>query len=93
MSAEFIRGELTRLRNTEATLRKEAARHEADLAKARAAAAQKRRSAASTSSLSTAQMHLRGAESEDKKAATAADKLGAVSEARQERRRSDHQAA
>ena len=76
----MIRNELTRLRNAEATLRKEAARREADLAKARSAAAQKRRSAASASSSSMAQMHLRGAESEDKKAAAAATKLASVSE-------------
>lgn len=80
MSSDTIRNELSRLRATEATLRKEAARHEADLGKARAAAAQKRKAATSTTSLSTAQSHLRSAESEDKKAATAAGKLADASD-------------
>ena len=80
MSSESIRNDLNRLKTAEAGLRKEAARHEADLAKAHAAAAQKRRSATTANSLSSVQTHLRSAESEDKKATAAADKLAAVSD-------------
>lgn len=80
MSSKSIRSDLDRLKKTEATLRKEAAKHEGDLAKARAEAARKRKSAGSSSSVSTAQTYLRGAEAEDKKAGTAAGKLADVSD-------------
>jgi len=80
MSAESIRNEITRLRTTEATLRRESAKHEADLGKARAAASQKRKSASIAGSSSTAQMHLRSAGQEDKKAAAASEKLAAASD-------------
>lgn len=78
MGSESYRSELVRLQKEEATLRMGLARHEGDAAKARAAANAKRKSASTSKSSSTIDMHLRGAESEDKKAVEAAKKVAAV---------------
>lgn len=80
MGSDTYRSDLARLQKEAANLNKDLARHEADVAKARAAGSAKRKSAASTRSASMIASHMRAAEAEDKKLVDASKKVAAVME-------------